>query len=91
MIKKTMIMESECGLHMRPAMRLVELSQTFSSDIKIVKGDMEANAESILEITILAVANGEEIEIIVEGNDEEEAMKALEELIENNFEMKVKQ
>ena len=88
MIEKRMKITSEHGLHMRPAMMLTDLAAKFDSDIIISKEDgSEANAESIMQITMLAVTNGTKIKITASGTDEVEALIALEELINNDFNM----
>ena len=88
MIEKRMKITSEHGLHMRPAMMLTDLAAKFDSDIIISKEDgSEANAESIMQVTMLAVTSGTEVIVTANGEDEIEALAALEELITSNFNM----
>lgn len=87
MIKKTLKIKNEHGLHMRPAMLVCDTAEEFKSDITIVKNEEQANAKSIMEVTMLAVLQGEEITIQAEGEDEQEAIDALKELITSDFEM----
>ena len=70
----------EAGIHGRPAARFLKAAKGFSSDIVIVKGDREVNAKSILKITGLA-KKGEKIIIRAEGEDAEQAVETLADLI----------
>ena len=67
----------------------VQLANKFKSDILVAKigdGDSkEVNAKSILSILTLAVCQGTEVRIRANGEDEEDAVNALSELIETNF------
>jgi len=70
----------EEGIHGRPAAQFVKAAKVFSSQIVIVKGDREVNAKSVLKITGLA-RKGEKVTIRAEGEDAEEAVETLAELI----------
>jgi len=82
--KKTKIV-NEYGLHMRPAMILTELADSFDCDITLVKKDMEVNAKSIMSVTMLAALVNDEIIVRADGPDEEEAVNTLVKLIEDGF------
>ena len=69
------------GLHARPAAQFVKVAKQFSSDIVVVKGDREANAKSSLKIMTLGARKGDNITIHAEGEDAQEAVDALAELI----------
>jgi phosphocarrier protein HPr len=71
----------EEGLHARPAAQFVKAAKQFSSDIVVVKGDREANAKSSLKIMTLGAKKGDSIVIRAEGDDAQEAVDALAELI----------
>ncbi|WP_105619154.1 HPr family phosphocarrier protein [Vallitalea okinawensis] len=68
--------------HARPSTHLVNQAMKFKSDIKILLGDHEANAKSILSIMTLELVIGDTIQIETSGIDEEEAMKKLVHIIE---------
>ena len=53
----------------------------FSSDIVVAKGEREANAKSSLKIMTLGARKGDTIVIRAEGDDAEEAVETLAELI----------
>ena len=69
------------GLHARPAAQFVKTAKQFSSDIVVVKGEKEANAKSSLKIMTLGAKKGDHIVIRAEGDDAEEAVDTLVELI----------
>ena len=73
----------EEGIHGRPAAQFIKTAKRFSSQIVVIKGDREVNAKSVMKITGLA-KKGEKIKIRAEGEDAEEAVDALAELISAN-------
>ena len=75
----------EVGLHARPASMFVQTAAKFSSDIEVTHGETKANAKSILAVLTLGAHKGAEIVISAEGEDADEALKALEELVRDNF------
>jgi len=81
----TLVVQHEVGLHARPAAMFVQTAKQFKSDITVSKDDMEVNAKSILSILTLGVNQGTAITIKADGEDEEEALHALQELVESNF------
>lgn len=72
---------NESGLHARPATDLTNLCQTFESDIRIVAGKETVNPKSIVSILMAGINRGAVITLRVEGEDEEEAGRAIMELI----------
>jgi len=88
MLDKTVAIRNKLGLHARAAVKFVNLSNRFSSSVKIVKDGDEIDGKSILGILTLAATQGTSIRLIVAGKDEEAAMAALVELIANRFDEK---
>lgn len=64
----------------------VQEANKYESDIEIELEENNVNGKSIIGIMSLGAFHGEEITIIAKGKDEKEAIKALEELINNGFE-----
>ncbi len=87
MIRKTLRIKSELGLHARAAAKLVKLTSQFESDIKLsrLNAEEQVDAKSILGILLMAAAKGTEIEVMTDGKDEEVAMKAVVQLVNNRF------
>ncbi|BFN36638.1 HPr family phosphocarrier protein [Fidelibacter multiformis] len=75
------------GLHARPATALVTLASKFSSNIFLSRGEKRINAKSILGILVLAAEKGATLKVQADGEDEEEAVKAIVELAKNKFGM----
>lgn len=73
------------GLHARAAMKLVNLASRFSSDIIIKFNDKTVNAKSIMNVLVLGATYGSDIELTVSGDDEEKALEAVSDLINNRF------
>lgn len=85
MSRITLTVNHSSGLHARPAALLVKTARQFSSDITVSHNGKEANAKSILTILTLGVNQGSEISISADGEDTDEALAALEALIQGNF------
>lgn len=87
MIQRMIRIENELGLHARAAARLVKLTSGFESSVRLAKlnSRQEIDGKSILGILLLAAARGTQIQVSVEGRDEEEAMKAIQDLVANKF------
>ncbi len=87
MIRTTIRIKSELGLHARAAAKLVKLASQFESDIRLSRhnGPQQVDAKSILGILLLAASKGTELELDIDGNDEEKAKEALVALVESRF------
>jgi phosphocarrier protein HPr len=82
---RTVTIVNKLGLHARAAARFVTLASSFVSDIKVARNGQEVNGKSIMGVMMLAASRGTEITLIIDGNDEAEAMARLSELIETRF------
>lgn len=85
MIKKKVTIVNDAGLHARPAAALVKVASKFESDFHIHMYGYKVNGKSILGVMTLAAEKGAELEVEVEGPDEEEAIEAITELINSGF------
>ena len=81
-MKRNVKVELETGLHARPAALFVQTASRFASQIWIEKAEKKVNAKSIMGIMSLGVAKGNEVTIVAEGEDAEEALEALVILLE---------
>ena len=73
------------GLHMRPAMQFVDLASRFNSAIRVSNNNIEADAKSIMQMTMLAATCGVRLKIRAEGDDARDAVEALRELVEETL------
>lgn len=80
MISKEFTVTGETGLHARPATQLVQVASRFSSDVELEYQNKKVNVKSIMGVMSLGIAQGGKFTIIIDGHDEEEAMKNIEEL-----------
>jgi len=85
LISKDIEIKNKLGLHARAAAKLVHCAARFKSDIKIRKGDEDVDGKSILGILLLAAGRGSTITINANGEDEQEAVEAIEKLIDAKF------
>ncbi|MCC5906410.1 MAG: HPr family phosphocarrier protein [Balneolaceae bacterium] len=76
---------NESGLHARPASVLVKTASRFKSEFYIKMYGYKVNGKSILGVMTLAAEAGAEMELIVDGPDEDEALEKLVKLFENKF------
>ncbi len=77
------------GLHARPAARFVKVAKGFSSEIRVrnLTRDGEfVNAKSLARVVKIAVAQHQKVSITAEGEDEDAAIRALEEFLSNTAE-----
>ncbi|HIE53763.1 MAG TPA: HPr family phosphocarrier protein [Chromatiaceae bacterium] len=76
---------NKLGLHARAAARLVNTASQFESDIYLEKEQTRVNGKSIMGVMMLAAAQGTVITIIADGQDEEAALEAVQQLVEAGF------
>lgn len=81
----TLVVQHKVGLHARPAALFVQTAKKFKSDITVRKDEREANAKSILSILTLGANQGAVLTIKANGEDEDCAVRALQDLVESNF------
>ena len=70
------------GLHMRPAMKFVDMANRFESEINVSNGEMNVNGKSIMQISMLAATCGTKLKVTATGPDAREAIDALQKLVE---------
>ena len=86
MTSRELTISNKLGIHARPAAQFVKTASKFEADIRVEKDGEEVNGKSIMGLMMLAAGHGSVINIIVEGSDAQDAMKALEDLVNRNFE-----
>lgn len=85
MISKTLTVVNPSGLHLRPAGVLSQAAMKFKCDVIIECGDKKIVAKSVLNVMAAGIKSGTEINLICDGEDEEEALKILSEAIESGL------
>ncbi len=85
MVEKNVIIKNPTGLHLRPAGLLCKTAAQFQSEIMIHIRNGETNAKSVLSVLGACIVSGEEIRLTCNGEDEEEAMRVIVNLIESGL------
>ena len=85
MLQQQITIINKLGLHARAAAKFVSCTSAFSSAIRVGQNGQMVDGKSIMAVMMLAAAKGTVLDIEIEGADEQDAMSALTELIENRF------
>jgi phosphocarrier protein HPr len=78
MAERTVTVESEHGLHARPASLFAQAAAKASGAVTVAKGAKQVNAASILSVISLGVNKGDSITI---ASEDESALDALEQIL----------
>jgi phosphocarrier protein HPr len=70
------------GLHMRPAMQFVDVANQFECDITVSNSENTVDGKSIMQMSMLAATCGTKLKIKAEGADAQQAINALQKLVE---------
>jgi phosphocarrier protein len=81
MTTKEIVVRCESGLHNRQATYFVQKANEFDSSIWLESGNRKMNAKSLLGIMSLGIVTGATVTLTATGNDEQEALDALEALL----------
>lgn len=85
MIRTNITISNKLGLHARASAKFTKLAGSFPCDIFVSRNGRRVNAKSIMGVMMLAAGLGSEVEIEVDGSDEQAAMDALLALISDKF------
>ncbi len=76
---------NRAGMHARPAAEFVKLAGRFRSEITVAKDGLSVNGKSIMGVLMLAAAQGSHLTVVAQGEDAEDAVRALEQLVSSGF------
>jgi phosphotransferase system HPr (HPr) family protein len=82
---KKLELKNKLGLHARAAALLVQTVNQFSSEVRVSKDGIVADARSIMALLTLGAAKESKIQVEIKGKDAEEALRAIERLVEKKF------
>ena len=85
MVTTVVEVKNRTGLHARPASIFVKLAKKFGSKIEVKKGEKKINGKSMLGLLSMSIVQGDKIELIVDGDDEIDALEALENLFNDEL------
>ncbi|SHH12993.1 HPr family phosphocarrier protein [Tepidibacter thalassicus] len=84
-MEKKVIIKNESGIHARPAGVFVKKASEFKSQVEIVFNGKKVNAKSIMGLMSLGLSKGDEITIVANGEDAQNAVNELAALVESGF------
>jgi len=84
-IKKSVTISNKLGLHARASAKLTKLAGSFPCEVWLSRGDRRINAKSIMGVMMLAAGLGSTVELETNGPQEEEAMSAIVQLMDDKF------
>ena len=85
MVCQKVVIKNPTGLHLRPAGILCKEAMQFNALITFTFRGNTANAKSVLSVLGACVKSGDEIEIICDGSDENEALSTMVNIIEDGL------
>ena len=81
MLSRDLVVVNRLGIHARPAALFVRIASKFQSEIVIEKDGERINGKSIMGLMMLAAGPGNRLRLQANGEDAEDALRALDELI----------
>lgn len=81
MIEKKIVVHLQSGLQARIATAFVQKASSFNCDISLTKNGKSVVGKSIMGVMAIAIRQGEEITLITNGSDEQEAVVTLEKFL----------
>ena len=85
MISRDFTIRNKLGLHARPSAQLTQAASRFGAEIHISRGARRVNAKSIMGVMMLAAGQGSTVTVEAEGEDAEQAVQAIGQLINDGF------
>ena len=85
MAEQSVTICNKLGLHARASARLAVTASAYPCEVTIAQGDIEVNGKSIMGIMMLAAGKGAQVCIRTCGEQEDEALQAIVQLIEERF------
>ncbi len=77
MQNRQVLVINKLGLHARAAVKLVKLASSFQSSVKLVRHSHCVNGKSIMGVMMLAASKGTTLELVADGEDEDQALDSL--------------
>ncbi len=87
-VRKKVKITNRDGIHARPSAQIVEAARNFKCTINFYKRGAQGNAANMLDLMAMAMAFGEEIEIVCHGEREKEALELMVDLFTREFNFK---
>ena len=85
MVSKELKVVNSQGFHMRPATEFVNNMSKYKSDVTIKFNGRDVNAKSLMNVIAACIKFGSEIEVVCDGEDEQEALNEAVQMIESGL------
>ena len=79
------LIKNKLGLHARASAKLSQLASKYPCEVSLSRNGRKVNAKSIMGVMMLAAAKGTTITIETSGEQEQEAISAIQTLIDDLF------
>jgi phosphocarrier protein HPr len=86
-VVKVFKLESDDGLHARPAGLFVKALSTFKSSVEVELKGQKKNGKSIMSLMSLGAVPGDELKVSISGEDADKALAAIEQLFASKFQL----
>lgn len=85
MAERQVIILNTLGLHVRPSASFAEIAGRYRSEVSVIKDGQAVNAKSSIDLLTLAAIAGTRLLLRAEGNDAQDAVDALAQLVDSRF------
>jgi phosphotransferase system HPr (HPr) family protein len=85
MIRHQIVIQNKLGLHTRAAAKLVDTAKHYASRIELMYGDRIVDCKSIMGVITLGAQKDNIVDLMVSGEDEDEALEAINKLVNAKF------
>ncbi len=85
MLQNEILIRNKLGLHARASAKLSQLAAQYPCEVWLARNGRRINAKSIMGVMMLAAAKGVTITVETNGEQEQEAMTAIQSLIDDYF------
>ncbi len=85
MIRHQITIQNKLGLHTRAAAKLVDIAKKYASHIELIYRDRVVDAKSIMGVITLGAQKDNILDVIITGEDEQEALNAILKLVNDKF------
>jgi phosphocarrier protein HPr len=85
MIRQSITIQNKLGLHTRAAAKLVDTAKGYQSHIELIFRDRTVDCKSIMGVITLGARQHQVLDVVVTGDDEEQAIAAVIKMIDGKF------
>jgi len=85
MIRQQITIQNKLGLHVRAAAKLVDTAKKFASRVELIYRERTVDCKSIMGVITLGAQKDNVLDLIVTGEDEQDALTAITKLVNDKF------